>query len=189
MDPTEPRLASELFQQLLTTMARLRAPGGCAWDREQTFDSIKPYTLEETYEVLDAIDARDWPGLKEELGDFILQAVFYSQMAEEAGLFKIEDALTAINSKLIRRHPHIFSDSTAATADDVLRQWDQIKATEKPETKGAALLDSVSRAAPALVEALQISSKAAGQGFDWPDLQSVLEKLNEELAELAEARR
>src|SRR3982750_4306121 len=112
-----PITTAERFQRAVSIMARLRAPGGCPWDREQTFDSIKPYTLEETYEVLDAIDARDWSGLKEELGDFMLQAVFFAQMASETGLFSIEDSLDAINEKLVRRHPHIFSDANAETAE------------------------------------------------------------------------
>ena len=129
-------------------MAQLRAPGGCPWDREQTFDSIKPYTLEETYEVLDAIDARDWKGLREELGDFMLQAVFFAQMAAEANLFSIEDSLDAINEKLVRRHPHIFGDASAKTAEAVKKRWDEIKAEEKAtagsEAAEAMLLDGVS---------------------------------------------
>jgi MazG family protein len=172
-------------------MARLRAPGGCPWDREQTFDSIKPYTLEETYEVLDAIDRRDWRELAEELGDFVLQAVFYAQMAAEQGLFRIGDSLDAINQKLIRRHPHVFGDGTAESAGDVTRIWGEIKAAEKKDRgqEEAGLLDSVPRAMPALVEAQQISSRAAGVGFDWETADQVIEKLDEELAELAEARR
>ena len=118
----------EKFQKLVEIMARLRAPGGCPWDREQTFDSIKPYTLEETYEVLDAVDRREFGELAEELGDFILQAVFYAQMASEQNLFRIDDALDAINRKLIRRHPHIFGDQSAETATDVKRIWGQVKA-------------------------------------------------------------
>src|ERR1700733_15415163 len=113
--------AGPKFQQLVEIMARLRAPGGCPGDREQTFDSIKPFTLEETYEVLDAIDRRDYPGLAEELGDFMLQAVFYAQMAAEQNLFSIEDALDAINQKLVRRHPHVFGEQSAKDAGDVLR--------------------------------------------------------------------
>jgi MazG family protein len=191
MDSSKSRTAGEKFARLVEIMARLRAPGGCPWDREQTFDTIKPYTIEETYEVLDAIDARDWPGLAEELGDFMLQAVFYSQMAEEAGHFRIEDALDAINEKLVRRHPHVFSDAEANTADAVLKQWNEIKAAEK-ETKGIPkqlLLEGVPRSVPALVEATQISSKAAKAGFDWENPEQVLGKLDEELHELAEARR
>ena len=172
-------------------MARLRAPGGCPWDREQTFDSIKPFTLEETYEVLDAIDHRDWGELTQELGDFILQAVFYAQMASERGLFRIEDALDAINQKLVRRHPHVFGEESAGSADEVLSIWGRVKGaepkTERKQTTG--LLGGVPRALPALMEAQQIASKAAGVGFDWENAEQVLDKLHEELAEFATARR
>jgi len=181
--------AGEKFQRLVEIMARLRAPGGCPWDREQTFDSIKPYTLEETYEVLDAIDRRDWTGLAEELGDFLLQAVFYAEMGEEAGHFAIGDALDAINAKLIRRHPHVFGEETARTAGDVKRIWGEVKAAEKKDGgREEGLLDSTPRALPALVEAQQIASRAAGVGFDWPNADQVIDKLHEELAEFAEAR-
>jgi len=171
-------------------MARLRAPGGCPWDREQNFDTIKPYLLEETYEVFDAIDQRDWPGLAEELGDLMLQAVFFAQMASEEDKFRIDDSLDAISEKLIRRHPHVFADGVAKTSQEVLRRWDEIKAGEKKEQGKPQLgrLDSVSRQLPALVEAQQISSKAAAVGFDWENPGQVLEKLDEELRELAEAR-
>jgi MazG family protein len=182
--------AAEKFQRLCDIMARLRAPGGCPWDREQTFESIKPYTLEETYEVLDAIDRRDWPELAEELGDFMLQAVFYAQMASEQGLFRIEDALDAINEKLVRRHPHVFAAEAAETAGDVKRIWGEVKAAEK-KAKGReeeTLLGPVPRALPALVEAQQIAGRAAGVGFDWENPEQVMEKLDEELAEFAEAR-
>ena len=166
-------------------MARLRGEGGCPWDREQTFQTIQPFLLQETYEVLDAIDRQDWEELPGELGDLLLQVVFFSQMAAEAGHFTIADALEAINAKLIRRHPHIFESETALTEADVRKQWDKIKATENK--RPAALLDSVPRAQPALVEAEQISSRAAAKGFDWPDTGQVLAKLNEELRELAAA--
>jgi MazG family protein len=172
-------------------MARLRSPGGCPWDREQTFDSIKPYTLEETYEVLDAIDRRDWPGLAEELGDFLLQAVFYAQMASERQLFGIEEALDAINQKLVRRHPHVFGDEHADTSGDVKRIWGEVKAAEKKD-RGIhedGLLGGVPRALPALMEAQQIASRAAGVGFDWENPDQVIEKLHEELGEFDEARR
>lgn len=171
-------------------MAKLRAPDGCPWDREQNFDSIKKYTLEETYEVLDAIDRRDWADLREELGDFLLQAVFYAQMAADENLFNIDDSLDAINEKLIRRHPHIFGDAIANTGSEVKKRWDEIKAEErkgKPE-KSQGLLDTVPRALPALVEAQQITSRAAGAGFDWDNAGQVIEKLHEELAELNAAR-
>jgi MazG family protein len=172
-------------------MARLRAPGGCPWDREQTFDTIKPYLLEETYEVLDAIDARDWRELPGELGDLLLQAVFFSQMAAEQNLFQIGDALDAINEKLVRRHPHVFGEETAQNAGDVRRIWGEVKAEEK-RRKGentAGLLDSVPRSLPALVEAQQLTSRAAHAGFDWDNPDQVLEKLHEELAEFDAARR
>jgi MazG family protein len=188
MNSPSTRLAGELFNQLVQIMARLRAPDGCPWDREQNFDTIKAYTIEETYEVLDAIDKRDWPGLAEELGDYLLQAVFYAQMAEEAGHFRVEDALREINEKLIRRHPHIFGTGEARTADDVKRKWDDIKAEEKKDKPPQLILDGVPRALPALMEAAQISSKAARTGFDWPDVQGALAKVAEEANELARAR-
>jgi tetrapyrrole methylase family protein / MazG family protein len=178
--------AGKGFARLVEIMARLRSPQGCPWDREQNFDTIKPYLLEETYEVLDAIDARDFEGLAEELGDLLLQSVFFAQMASEAGRFDIADSLEAINSKLIRRHPHVFASGDAKTADDVKRRWDEIKAEEKPRRDG--LLSGVPRSLPALVEAQQIASRAAAAGFDWENLAQVVGKLREELAELENAR-
>ncbi|HEX5229949.1 MAG TPA: nucleoside triphosphate pyrophosphohydrolase [Bryobacteraceae bacterium] len=188
--PQNPTTTGERFERLVAIMARLRAPGGCPWDREQSFDTIKPYLLEETYEVLDAIDQRDWPGLAEELGDLMLQAVFFAEMASEEGRFRIDDSLDAISEKLIRRHPHVFGDGDAKTSDDVKRRWDEIKADEKKQKGKPAqgLLNSVPRNMPALVEAQQISSKAVAVGFEWESINGVLEKLNEELRELAEAR-
>ena len=193
--PTEPELHNESpaaagFSRLVEIMARLRSPEGCPWDREQTFDTIKPYLLEETYEVMDAIDARDWDWLADELGDLLLQVVFFSQMAKEAGHFDVTDAIEAINSKLIRRHPHVFADGDAKTSDEVLRKWDEIKAGEKAAaTKPKGLLAGVPRSVPALMEARQISSRAANAGFDWSNVEQVLEKLNEELTELDGARK
>lgn len=148
--------------------------------------SIKPFTLEETYEVFEAIDAGDMPALAEELGDYLLQAVFYAQIAAEQGSFTIADSLHAINQKLIRRHPHVFGDGEARTSDDVKRRWDEIKRAEKVE-KGEAprgVLDGVPKALPALHEAQELSKKAAKVGFDWPDLGPVLAKVREEVAEL-----
>ena len=182
--------AGEKFQLLVDLMVRLCGPNGCPWDREQNFDTIKPFLLEETYEVMDAIDARDWQELSVELGDLLLQAVFFSQMASEENLFRIEDALDAITQKLIRRHPHVFGDETAATEGDVRKRWSEIIAEEK-RTKGEAdstLLGSVPRSLPALVEAQQISTRAAQVGFDWENAGQVIDKLHEELAEFAEAR-
>ena len=175
----------EKFDELVRIMARLRAPGGCPWDREQTFDTIKPFTLQETYEVLDAIDRRDWPELSSELGDLLLQCVFYAQMASEENLFSIGDSLDAINHKLIRRHPHVFGSETARDEADVRKIWSEVKAAEKQnKLASGGLLDAVPRALPALVEAEQISSRAANQGFDWPDVSGVLAKLDEERREL-----
>jgi MazG family protein len=190
MEPHAPTSAGERFERLVEIMARLRAPDGCPWDRQQTFDTIKPYLVEETYEVLDAIDARDWPALCEELGDLLLQAVFFAQMASEQNLFTISDSLGAIIGKLIRRHPHVFGAGAARTAEEVKQRWDEIKAAESLEKgrPGGRLLDGVPRSQPALAEAMQISSKAARVGFDWPDTDEVLAKLHEELDELARAR-
>jgi MazG family protein len=171
-------------------MRTLRSPGGCPWDREQTFDTIKPFLLEETYEVMDAIDRRDWNELRGELGDLILQSVFFAQMAQDAGYFSIGDAVDAISAKLIRRHPHVFGEESARTEADVRKLWSEIKQTEKRqsgEAEKAGLLDGVPRSLPALVEAQQISSRAAQAGFDWSDIQGVLAKLDEERAELAAA--
>ena len=176
-------------------MERLRAPGGCPWDREQTFDTIKRYTLEETYEVLEAIDNRDWTELTSELGDLLLQVLFYSEMAREQGLFTIDDVLDALSNKLIGRHPHVFGDVKAEDAQQVLKNWEELKKEEKRKraalggqqsTNGAPerLLDHVSSRMPALMEAQKISSKAAHVGFDWPHISGLFEKLAEETAEL-----
>ena len=189
---SEPKLSAGAgFARLVEIMGRLRAPGGCPWDREQNFDTIKPYLLEETYEVMDAIDARDWEGLAEELGDLLLQAVFFAQMASEEGRFDIADSIAAINDKLVRRHPHVFADGDARTSDDVKRRWDEIKAEEqhsKAKSRPKGLLAGVPRSLPALVEAQQIASRAAGAGFDWENVGQVLDKLREEMAELDAAR-
>src|SRR5271155_1503756 len=164
----------ERFERAVQIMARLRAPGGCPWDREQTFDTIKPYTLEETYEVLEAIDNRDWPELAGELGDLLLQVLFYSQLANEQGSFSIDDVLDRLADKLIGRHPHVFGDVKADTPAEVLRNWEALKAEEKkkrdigkPETSTPdAILSGVSSAMPALLEAHKLSSRAANVGFD-----------------------
>jgi XTP/dITP diphosphohydrolase/ATP diphosphatase len=175
-------------------MARLRGPGGCPWDREQTFDSIKRHTLEETYEVFDAIERRAWPELKDELGDLLLQVLFYAQMAAEAGYFDIADVAAGLNAKLIRRHPHVFPVdgklADAADANAVLRNWEQIKQTEKgkaAQTAGGAPasgLDDIPRSMPAVLEASKLGSRAAKVGFDWPDAEGLFDKLQEEIREL-----
>jgi MazG family protein len=186
----------ELFERAVSIMARLRGPGGCPWDREQTFDSIKPYTLEETYEVLEAIDNRDWDELQGELGDLLLQVLFYSQMASEEQRFSINEVLDRLSTKLVNRHPHVFGDVTAETSADVLRNWEALKAEEKKKRLAAgggksaqpdkpeSVLAGVSSAMPALLEAHKLSSRAAHVGFDWPDVGGLFEKLEEEAQEL-----
>src|ERR1700754_1781569 len=170
----------------IAIMARLRGPDGCPWDREQTFDSIKRYTLEETYEVFDAIERRAWPDLKDELGDLLLQVLFYAQMASEAGYFTIQDVASSLNAKLIRRHPHIFAGAQAADADTVLRNWEQIKQSEKKSSANEqlSLLDDIPRTMPAVLEAAKLGSRASKVGFDWPDTSGLFDKLQEEIGEL-----
>jgi ATP diphosphatase len=187
------------FQRTVDIMARLRAPGGCPWDREQTFDSIKPFTLEETYEVLEAIDNRDWEELTGELGDLLLQILFYSEMGREAGHFTIDDVLDTLANKLIGRHPHVFGDVKAKTSADVLRNWEALKAQEKKQRlkqgggKAAqskrqedeeSVLAGVPSSIPALLQAYKLSSRAAHVGFEWPEIDGLFSKLNEEAEEL-----
>ncbi len=175
------------MERAIAIMDLLRSPEGCPWDREQTFDSIKRHTLEETYEVFDAIERRSWPELKDELGDLLLQVLFYAQMAKEAGYFDIRDVAAGLNDKLVRRHPHIFAGVEATDAEAVLRNWEQIKREEKRSAgmeRAAALLDDVPRTMPALLEAAKLGSKAAKVGFDWPDVRGLMGKLREETAEL-----
>ena len=184
------------FERVKSIMARLRAPGGCPWDREQTFDTIKRYTLEETYEVLEAIDNRDWKELTSELGDLLLQVLFYAEMAQEQGSFTIDDVLDALSDKLIYRHPHVFGDTRADDSAQVLRNWEALKEEEKRtslptsgetlQNQPALLLQGVTNKMPALQEAHKISSKAAHVGFDWPEVQGLFEKLSEETRELQE---
>jgi nucleoside triphosphate diphosphatase len=212
----------ERFERAVQIMARLRAPDGCPWDREQTFDTIKPYTLEETYEVLEAIDDRDWPELTGELGDLLLQVLFYSQMAREAGHFSVDDVLDRLANKLVDRHPHVFGDVKADTPAEVVRNWEALKALEKekkrlaaaagveaqpsdssdarplqraqgtghPKTRETAaaqsVLAGVSSKIPALMEAYKLSSRAAHVGFDWPEIEGLFAKLDEETTELRE---
>jgi MazG family protein len=190
----------ERFERAVSIMARLRGPGGCPWDREQTFDSIKPYTLEETYEVLEAIDNRDWDELSGELGDLLLQVLFYAQMAHEENTFSIDQVLDRLSQKLVDRHPHVFGDVKAETSSDVLRNWEALKAEEKKKRVAAgggksaedggenehsqSVLAGVSSAIPALLEAYKLSSRAAHVGFDWPNVDGLFEKLHEETQEL-----
>ena len=202
---TDPAAAARLFEQSAQIMRRLRAPGGCPWDREQTFDTIRKYTLEEAYEVFDAIERRDFPHLAEELGDLLLQVLFYAEMAANEGRFTITDVLDHLNRKLIRRHPHVFGEEASRAAGNradvdadvqgsssaVLRNWEEIKALENKNAPAQeSRLDSVSRAMPALAEAAKIGGKAAKAGFDWPHWRDLLPKIAEEVTELeAEAER
>ncbi|MEO6828910.1 MAG: nucleoside triphosphate pyrophosphohydrolase [Acidobacteriaceae bacterium] len=179
------------FSRAVAIMAQLRAPGGCPWDREQSFDSIRRYTLEETYEVLDAIERRDWPGLKDEMGDLLLQVLFYAEMAREAGYFQLQEVVANLNAKLVRRHPHVFGEGAkAGNSDEVLANWEKIKKQERSE-QGArendSMLDAVSRGMPALMEASKLGSKAGSIGFDWQSASPVFEKLDEELEEMRRA--
>ena len=179
----------ERFERAVSIMARLRAPGGCPWDREQTFDSIKPYTLEETYEVFEAIEKRDWQELPGELGDLLLQVLFYAEMAKEAGYFSINEVLDRLSQKLVDRHPHVFGEVKADTAGEVVRNWEALKKAEKAaktqerETQ-PSLLSGISRAMPALLEATKLSRKAASVGFDWADISGLFSKIDEEGTEL-----
>jgi MazG family protein len=203
---TDPARAAALFEQSVSIMARLRAPGGCPWDREQSFDSIRKYTLEETYEVFDAIEQRDFGHLAEELGDLLLQVLFYAEMAANEGHFTIAEVLDHLNRKLIRRHPHVFGDEASRAAGNnasvdtavegssaaVLRNWEEIKAAEKPAdgagnqpvSRPISRLDGVLRAMPALAEASKLGAKAQKSGFDWPSWRELLPKVAEETAEL-----
>ncbi len=183
----------ERFERAVAIMARLRAPGGCPWDREQTFDTIKQYTLEETYEVIEAIENRDWYELTGELGDLLLQVLFYSEMAKEEGRFSVDDVLDRLSSKLVTRHPHVFGDVKADTSAQVLRNWEAIKQQERKQRepvrqgedeKPKSILAGVSSAMPALLEGLKLSNKAAHVGFDWPNIEALFDKLKEELEEL-----
>jgi MazG family protein len=203
---TDPARAGELFAQSAGIMARLRAPGGCPWDREQNFDTIRKYTLEETYEVFDAIEQRDFPHLAEELGDLLLQVLFYAEMAANEGNFTIADVLDHLNRKLIRRHPHVFGEEASKAAGNraevdaavegsaakVLRNWEEIKAAEKVRSvqadseaqQPASRLAAVQRAMPALAEAAKLGGEARKAGFDWPEWRELLPKVAEETREL-----
>ena len=183
-----PAPAGAAFQEFVALIARLRAPGGCPWDREQTHQSLKPMTIEEAYEVLEAIDEGDDAELTGELGDLLLQVVFHAQIAAGDGRFDVRDVIARVSEKMIRRHPHVFGSETAETPGEVLRNWEAIKEAEQAAKGGEkppeSMLDSVSTALPAVMEAYQLTTKVSRVGFDWPDAASVLDKLEEETEEL-----
>ena len=179
------------IDRILRIMAALRTPQtGCPWDLQQDFKSIAPYTLEEAYEVVDAIERGDINDMKDELGDLLLQVVFHARMAEEAGHFAFDDVATAISDKMERRHPHVFGEATADTPAAVNQSWEEIKAAEKAEKNGQApesLLDDVPLALPAMSRAVKLQKRAARIGFDWNDAEPIFDKLQEEISELREA--
>ena len=174
-------------KRLYEVMKRLRAPGGCPWDREQTLKTLKPCLLEETYELLEAMDGQDLALHVEELGDVLLQVVFQCSIREEEGLFTLDDVAEALTEKLIRRHPHVFGDVAVDSSGQVLRNWEAIKQTEKGKAENRSAIDGVPAALPALLKAQRIQSKAARVGFDWEDATGATEKIEEELVELKEA--
>ncbi len=186
----------KLFEDLVAVQARLRAPGGCPWDREQTHSTLRTYLIEEAYEVLDAIETGNARDLAEELGDLLLQVLFHADLARESGAFDISDVITGIHDKMVRRHPHVFGDVKAETSGEVLKNWVQLKAKEKDAASpsrvsskdaSASTLDGVPRNLPALLEALQMTRRAAQVGFDWERVEGIFEKLEEEASELRAA--
>jgi MazG family protein len=192
--------AGEWFEKLVAVQKRLRSPKGCPWDREQTHATLRPYLIEEAYEVIDALDSGDDVKFAEEMGDLLLQVVFHSEIAREQQRFTVADVLREIHDKMVRRHPHVFGDARAKNSAEVLQNWERIKATErrdkdvsakndalKAEQKPASLLDGVSRGLPAMLQGLQLTRKAARAGFDWEDADGVFEKLREEMAEVRHA--
>jgi tetrapyrrole methylase family protein/MazG family protein len=172
-----------VFQELCETIAKLRSPSGCPWDREQTLESIKPYTLEETYELLDAIDSGDDESIVEELGDVLLQVLLDSQIAADEGRFDLTDVVEGLKSKMIRRHPHVFGDSAVSSHNDISRNWDRIKQEEKNR---GSIFDGLPSALPSLARAARLSKKAARVGYDFPSRAMLFDKLTEELGELAQ---
>ena len=176
-----------VFQRLVEIMATLRGPGGCPWDREQTRESLKPFLIEETYEVLEALDQRDRQKLQEELGDLLLQVIFHAQVASEREEFTITDVLETITEKLVRRHPHVFGDTRAETAKEVLHTWERLKQEERGGVQKASALDGVPKSLPALLRAQRLQDKAARVGFDWGETAAVIQKVEEELTELKAA--
>jgi tetrapyrrole methylase family protein/MazG family protein len=195
-----PRLtAGEWFERLAAVQARLRAPDGCPWDREQTHASLRTYLIEEAYEVLEALESGDDAKFAEEMGDLLLQIVFHSQIAKEEGRFEVSDVIREVHDKMVRRHPHVFGEKRAKNSAEVLRNWEQIKKEErraagaksvdgsKSASKAGSLLDGVSRALPAALEGFQLTRRAARIGFDWENVEGVIDKMNEEVKELRES--
>ena len=184
-----PALRKPDITTLAGIMAKLRSPEGCPWDREQTRQTLRKYFIEETYEVIEAIDQNDMPLLCEELGDALLQVVFHAQLTYEDGRFSLDDVIAGIVNKLVRRHPHVFADTEVADSDEVLVNWEKIKRGEKPESGNKSIIDGVPAALPSLMRAMEISKKAAKIGFEWGSISEVVEKLEEEVEELKEAIR
>ena len=177
-----------LFEQLLDVMARLRGPDGCAWDREQTGASLKPYLIEEAYEVLEAIEAGNSPAIEEELGDLLFQVVFHARLAEEAGEFAMADLLRRLVDKMVSRHPHVFGGAVAVTPKEALAQWEAIKQREaEADGHHRSVIDGVPRALPSLLRAQRLQTKAARVRFDWPDARAAWAKVEEEVREAADA--
>jgi nucleoside triphosphate diphosphatase len=194
--PESPKSVGQLFEALVALQAQLRAPGGCPWDREQTHVTLRPYLVEETYEVLDALDSARADKIADELGDLLLQVIFHAELGREAGRFDIGEVIERVHTKMVRRHPHVFGDVHARTSGEVLKNWEQLKAEERKAeaapvaaaggNEAQSILDGVSAGLPALIEAQQLSRRAANVGFDWPNVEGILEKLVEETAEIRE---
>jgi MazG family protein len=191
------QLAGQWFEKLVALQTHLRGPGGCPWDREQTHESLRKFLIEETYEVLDAMESGDPKKLSSELGDLLLQIVFHSLLAEEAGDFTISDVIKSVHSKMVRRHPHVFGAVKASTSAAVLKNWEQLKAAERAEegnpatpdarSSDGSILEGLPRSLPAVLEAYQLTRRAAHIGFDWENLAGILEKLEEEKRELRDS--
>jgi MazG family protein len=185
------------FEEFVHIMARLRGEGGCPWDREQTYETLKNFLIEETYEAVEAIEDKDYGALCEELGDVLLEVVFLAQIAKEENRFTLDDVIDAIKTKMVRRHPHVFGDTRVADSREVLKNWEEMKQAERAEKRGdkltealpPSILDGVTRRIPAVLEASQLSQRAARVGFDWSRAEEILDKLHEEMGELREAMR
>lgn len=182
-------MSEKRFKELVELMTRLRGPGGCPWDREQTHESLKPYLIEETYEVIEAIDEGSTEMLKEELGDLLLQVVFHSELAREKGEFDISDVIEGLINKLISRHPHVFGDAEAKSAEDVLVQWHKLKANEKKVKERESVLEGIPPHLPSLMKAHKVTEKASRVGFDWKHIDQVFDKVREEMGEFEDAVR